>query len=88
MQPEPPDPQLTLAQAADAVLIEHMPAGLRDAIDDALAKGANPAVILAVARRGAKRAAAADPTRGPLTVAAVEAYLTRKLEEPRPCRQK
>lgn len=53
------------------VLIDGLPQSLKDAIDSALAAGANPAEILRRAKRQAGR-------RAPLTAAAVEAYLESK----------
>lgn len=64
-----------LRAGIDETLVEWLPAGLKAAIDDALAEGADPGAVLVVVRRKVERIAAGDPNKGRLTLAAVEAYL-------------
>lgn len=66
-------PQSELKQLLDSVLISGLPEGAKEAIDAALGKGGDPAVLQQIIDR------AADGY--PMTKAACEAYLEQRLKE-------
>lgn len=70
-----------LERAVNDVLIDEMPAGLKAALDAALAKGAPPAEIL---RRVRAQTGGPLARPGGLTYLAVEAYLERRAKEAPP----
>lgn len=67
-----------LRRVVDAVLIDGLPASLKESIDRLLAAGEPKERIMETIRAAAGRAAGGDPNKGRLTVAAAEAYLESK----------
>jgi hypothetical protein len=75
-----PEPQTDIPAIVDDVLIDSLPPGLKDSLDQALALGHTKAEIMRATRVVAERSARAtgDPQKGQLITLAVEAYLERR----------
>lgn len=67
-----------LKQAVNDTLLASLTPALKGSIDRLLARGVNKDGILALVKGMANRAAAGDPNKGKLTIAAVETYLATK----------
>jgi hypothetical protein len=65
-------------QAANRVILDWLPARLKAAIDEVLARGGSKPGVLSVVEASARRAAGSDRNAGKLTVEAVKAYLETK----------